>query len=245
MEKRSTSDGREPPGRASQRKFHQANSPHGNILKPLKPSHKPDKNRGRLIVSPTTHHADKSSLQKLYESAVRTIPHALNNWDESVSIWLDEYRAQFGPSPVLEVNLDIAVYVFDESLERVLVAYCISSSPLFARDKNRLRWFPDVNAGVKKALGKNAFVADRGHFLGHAAGGTLDINLFPQRRELNQARSCEGKLFRKMERKAAANLGTFLYHRATYNDDTWIPDTLEFGLLVDDKDWWIETFQNK
>lgn len=245
MEKRSTSDGRKPPSGPSQRKSPQNTSPHGNVLKPLNSSDKPDKNCDPLIVSTTIPDADGSCLRKLYESAGRTIPRPLDNWDERVSIWLEEYRAQFGASPVLEVNLDIAVYVFDESLERVLVAYGISSVPLFARDKNRMRGFPDVNIGVRKTLGKHAFVADRGHFLGHAAGGALDINLFPQRRELNRGWSNEGRLFRKMERYAAASFGTFLYHRAAYNDDTWIPDTLEFGLLVDDRDWWVETFQNK
>ncbi len=143
------------------------------------------------------------------------------------------------------MNLDIAIYLFDQTLERVLLAYGISDQQLEARDKNRMGRFPDVNVGVKTTLGDRAFAADRGHFLGHASGGTLDINLFPQRRELNRGWSNEGKVFRKMERFAASNFGTFVYHRATYNDETWIPNVLEYGLLINNNDWWIGSFRNK
>ena len=199
----------------------------------------------RLTVLRPTSDEDASYLEQLFESAKRPTPRPLEDWEERVRAWCDEYRDEFGPSSILEVNLRIAIYVFDQSLERVLLAYGLSGPQLDARDKNRMRRFPDVNVGVKAAMGEDAFVADRGHFLGHAAGGVLDINLFPQRRELNRGWSSEGKLFRRMEEYAATHLGTFVYHRATYNDDTWIPETLEYGLLVDNKDWWIGRFRNK
>ena len=195
------------------------------------------KDLNRLIVVRPNRDEDVSYLEELFQSAGRPIPAPLQAWETRVDTWCDEYRDQFGPSSILEVNLKIAVYVFDQSLERVLLAYGISSPQLEDRDKNRMRRFPDMNVGVKAVLGEDAFLADRGHFLGHAAGGVLDINLFPQRRELNRGWSSEGKVFRRMERFAATHLGTFVYHRAMYNDETWIPDTLEYGLLVDDNNW--------
>jgi len=213
----------------------------------------PRKDIGRLIAvranSRANLRADSNEgvgyLEQLFRSAGRLIPAPLGDWEERVGAWCDEYRDQFGPSDILEVNLKMAVYVYDCSCERVLLAYGLSCPQLEARDKNRMRGFPAVKVGVKAVMGEVAFDADRGHFLGHAAGGELDINLFPQRRELNQGWSDEGKLFRQMEEHASKHFGTFLYHRAMYNDDTWIPDRLEYGLLVDDQNWWTESFRNK
>jgi hypothetical protein len=39
--------------------------------------------------------------------------------------------------------------------------------------------------------------------------------------------------------------GAFFYHRPLYNDETWVPDRLEYGVLVDDREWWVEQFRNK
>jgi hypothetical protein len=46
----------------------------------------------------------------------------------------------------------------------------------------------------------------------------LDVNLFPQRREVNRGWSDEGKLFRKMERYAAEHPGTFCFARPICRD---------------------------
>ena len=67
---------------------------------------------------------------------------------------------------------------------------------------------------------------------------------FPQRRELNRGWSDEGKRFRAMERYVAGHPGAFFYHRPLY-DETWIPDRLEYGVLVDDREWWVDSFTNK
>lgn len=37
----------------------------------------------------------------------------------------------------------------------------------------------------------------------------------------------------------------FVYHPPRYDDTTWIPNTLEYGVLRDDRDWGIESFHNK
>jgi hypothetical protein len=48
-----------------------------------------------------------------------------------------------------------------------------------------------------------------------------------------------------MERLAAHYSGTFHFHRARYDDDTWIPHTLQYGVLREEETWWIEDFENK
>ena len=129
--------------------------------------------------------------------------------------------------------------------ERVVFAYAVSTPALTRRDGSRIKGFPNINASVKATLGNAAFIADKGHFLGHASGGQLDINLFPHRRELNRGWSAEGKVFRTLEKYVADNPGTFFYHRPIYDDDSWIPATLEYGVLKENKVWCVETFANK
>jgi len=186
-----------------------------------------------------------SAMFKLFKQGNRTVPLALNDWDNRVDGWCAGYGAQFPEANISEINLDLAVFIFDHALERVVLAYALSIEQLMKRDSSRMRGFPDVNVSVRKVVGENAFNADKGHFLGHASGGILDINLFPQRRELNRGWSPEGKLFRKMERYVAEHHGTFFYHRAVYNDETWIPYCLEYGVLCEGTRWWVETFRNK
>lgn len=173
------------------------------------------------------------------------MPPVLSDWDDRVWRWCSEYESVRGKSDISEINLDLAVFLFDHVLERVVLAYAISSKQLMKRDASRIRGFPNVNAGVQQVMGDAAFMADKGHFLGHASGGILDINLFPQRRELNRGWSDEGKRFRGMERFVAANPGTFFFHRPIYDDASWIPAELEYGILRNDIEWWMDRFKNK
>jgi hypothetical protein len=39
------------------------------------------------------------------------------------------------------------------------------------RFASAMRRFPNVNASVRAVLADKAFLADKGHFLGHASGG--------------------------------------------------------------------------
>jgi hypothetical protein len=186
-----------------------------------------------------------SSLSKLYANAARPIPAALADWEERVSAWCDEYDGKFRGAQLSETTLDCAVFVFDHLFERVTLAYAVSVEQLMKRDAGRMRGFPDPNVSAERILGAKAFSADKGHFLGHASGGELDINLFPQRRELNRGWSEEGKEFRRMERYVAQHLGTFFYHRPIYDDETWVPRLLEYGVLEEDVRWEVKTFANK
>ena len=46
------------------------------------------------------------------------------------------------------------------------------------------------------------------------------------------------------KRYVAEHPGTFFYHRPSYRDQTWIPATLEYGVLVDGERWWVDRFRN-
>jgi len=184
-------------------------------------------------------------LQELFAQADATVPPALGGWDESVALWLEEYWTVWPDALVDEILIETAVFLFDQINDRVVLAYGISTPQLTARDASRIRGFPNVNRAVQAELGTQAFLVDKGHYLGHASGGRLDINLFPHRRELNRGWSSEGKAFFAMERHAANAPGTFFYHRPLYDDASWIPGRLEYGVLVDGTDWWVSTFRNK
>ena len=187
----------------------------------------------------------KATHVQLFEKAKLSLPQQLSDWDLKIESWCQEYINNNHEAEISEIIIDFAVFLFDHKKERVVVAYALSVEQLLARDSTRMRGFPDVNASMANQKKENKFVADKGHFLGHASGGILDINLFPQRRELNRGWSEQGKQFRKMERCVANNLWTFFYHRPIYDDNTWIPNKLEYGILVENLKWWIEKFDNK
>ena len=48
-----------------------------------------------------------------------------------------------------------------------------------------------------------------------------------------------------MERYVADHPGTFFYHRPVYDDNTWVPQLLEYGVLEADVQWRVKTFENK
>ena len=77
----------------------------------------------------------------------------------------------------------------------------------------------------RKVSGENAFNANKGHFLGHASGGIIDINLFPQRQQLNCGWSPDGKRFRNMEHHITKIRHNY-YNHATSDD----MDTPLFGV---------------
>jgi hypothetical protein len=85
---------------------------------------------------------------------------------------------------------------------------------------------------------------DKGHFIAHAIGGGLDMNMFSQARGLNRGISEQGKVYRLMERYCYDNAGTFCFSRPVYDDATSIPRWVEFGLLRDDSSLWVEVFEN-
>jgi DNA/RNA non-specific endonuclease len=86
------------------------------------------------------------------------------------------------------------------------------------RDRARMKGFP---------IGKlSSTPDDRGHFFAHTMGGRLDINVFPQSARVNR-----GGLWRQMENYCARNPGTFCFIRPIYEDATWRPAKLEYGVI--------------
>jgi hypothetical protein len=148
-------------------------------------------------------------------------------------------------SMVLEFPFNGFTYLFDQASantndvdDRAVVAYGISSKEKHTRDKNRQREFLGGGLDISE---KGKF--DKGHLIACAMGGGLDVNLFPQRSELNQGISEAGRIYRTMEVYAEQHPGTFVFSRLIYNDDSWIPSALEYGIIKDGK-LWVEWFEN-
>lgn len=127
----------------------------------------------------------------------------------------------------------------DQAVEDRLVTVFGRSKPNHKkRDNNRIKGFLGPSS---KVFGNNY---DKGHFVAHSLGGGFDINLFPQRRDVNQGKSKRGKVFRDMERYCLKNPGTFLFNRPIYCNRSWHPCIIEYGLLTIRGTLWVERFNN-
>jgi hypothetical protein len=166
-------------------------------------------------------------------------------------LWLNAYYQNCNHDPnVLQINVDGFEHLFDFTSDpsrgnadspedRLVAVYGLSKTPDAERDSSRIRGF--LGGGLK---GADHGSRDKGHFIAHSAGGGMDINLFPQRPELNRGRSEGGRVFRKMERFAATHPGTFVFARPVYTDDSWTPSELDYGVLLPEKRLWVERFAN-
>jgi hypothetical protein len=171
---------------------------------------------------------------------------------ELPSLWLHEYQAMCSHVPnVLQFDVEGFQHLFDftsdpkedgqaaATEDRLVAVFGHSRAPSAGRDSSRMRGF----LGGRLTATEGSLL-DKGHFIGHSLGGGTDVNLFPQRPELNRGWSDPGKVFRRMERHAAGNPGTFIFARPLYNDSTWHPYSLEYGLLMPDLRLWVEHFAN-
>jgi len=89
---------------------------------------------------------------------------------------------------------------------------------------------------------------DRGHFMSHRQGGGLDINLFPQRADINQGRTGLGADYRAMEMACVARAGVapvFCCSRPIYDDGSWVPAQLEYAVIYNPNRMNVRTFPNK
>lgn len=105
------------------------------------------------------------------------------------------------------------------------------------RDKSRIR---GLLGGRLKSPAREISIRD--HIMAHALGG-LDVNLFPQRPELNQGRSLVGTVYAEWS-QTARTPGPFVFSRLIYADETWVPSSLEYGSLREDGTLWLERFAN-
>lgn len=155
--------------------------------------------------------------------------------------WVDAYDAMPGAGPTISyIPLGGYVYLFDDRAERVVVAYGLSSKNTMPRDNNRIRGFLGVITDLFD--GRN----DKGHLLSHAQGGGLDINLFPQRLDVNRGRrsSQDGVIYRELERYCSSNPGAFCFSRLLYTDTSWVPNEIEYGVLYHSKQFRVERITN-
>ncbi len=161
--------------------------------------------------------------------------------------WLSAYSDMCCHDPnVLQFPDQGFTFLFDQASanssaaeDRLVAAYGCSTVQCKQRDNSRMRGF--LGGGIE-IPGKGKF--DKGHVLAHVIGGGLDVNLFPQRPELNRGWSEAGKVYRRMEEYAANNPGTFVFSRMIYEDESWVPVSLEYGALLPDGKLWVEWFEN-
>ena len=105
---------------------------------------------------------------------------------------------------------------------RVVAVWGLSKSePANTRDTGRMAGFLN---GVWSSFYSGR---DRGHFFAHTMGGGTDINLFPQVASVNR-----GGEWRRMERFAAENPGTFCFIHPIYKGLSWTPSQLEYGIFM-------------
>jgi len=124
----------------------------------------------------------------------------------------------------------------EEAVEdRVVATFGFSKANVQKRDGSRMQGFP------KSPIGSPTM--DKGHLLARSSGGGVDINLFPQRTELNRGWSERGKVFRQMEKYCAAHVGTFSF-RPIYLDRSRVPAEIEYGVLTEELKLWVERFEN-
>lgn len=163
--------------------------------------------------------------------------------------WVQAYQASTSwATEVLEIRQGELVFLFDAAPtlrpargsgdDRVVAVWGCSRIPEQRRDRARLAGF------LPNPLSWSGADRDRGRFVAHAAGGGIDLNLFPQLSVLNRGRSREGRLWRRMENYAARHPGTPLFVRPVYGDSSWRPVALELGLLAGER-LWFERFANQ
>jgi hypothetical protein len=183
--------------------------------------------------------------------ATATNPSGTININELIQFLEDEWSATYydmsSHNPcIMKFSDQGFTFLYDQASantddvdDRLVAAYGFSTANDHKRDSSRIQGF--LGGGLDIS-GKGKF--DKGHALAHAMGGGLDVNLFPQNPELNRGRSEAGKVYRKMEKFAADHPGTFVFSRLIYSNDSWVPTSLEYGVLKPDGELWVEWFEN-
>ena len=165
--------------------------------------------------------------------------------NELSEIWISSYCQQSFLTPSIQsISLENFTFLWDETYERVVVTYGVSShnsqSPKKIREKSRIAYY--YRNFIRRYQPDTA--TDTGHFIAHSFGGGLDINLFPQKRDVNRGYSPEGIVYRKMENSVLKTPGTFFFSRPLYDDETWRPFYIEYGVQHPGKAPCVRVFTN-
>lgn len=157
------------------------------------------------------------------------------------TFWVDEYLRAMSKRPeIVEFSDSAYSFLFDYDHERVVVAFGETREPAGSRDAARQKGF--IPSFTKFYPNK-----DRGHFLSHASGGLMDVNFFPQKKEINRGWSPAGKIYRAMEKHCASHSGTFVFSHPIYTaaDPGWDPEQLEYGFYDHDREFRAILFPNR
>lgn len=188
--------------------------------------------------------------------------------DQLPDLWCKAYARMPGKRKQIVQITDEFEFLFDLGSDRVVAAFGLTGHTHENRDARRMAGFLGKTTANSKldALEKSATTKedgmrrrhlaglsfrqrffethgakyDRGHFMSHKSGGQLDINLFPQLASVNQ-----GDEYRTMEKTAVAQRGTFCFSRPIYDDDTWVPAQLEYGVLQSHNKLHTKVFPNR
>ncbi len=170
--------------------------------------------------------------------------------DVLVPLWVVRYVGATAWEPeIVEIDQNALTFMFDAAptlgdfddlavSDRVVAVWGRSAKPTGKRDPRRLAGFL---SDTTLWSGRNR---DRGHLIAHSAGGGLDMNLIPQASALSRGRSPAGRRWRKLERHAASHPGTPLFVCPIYDGPSWVPASLEYGLVVSGR-LRVERFANR
>lgn len=166
--------------------------------------------------------------------------------------WKDRYIAMTDrPSEILVFAYETFDYIFDvyQQVElcdragsnlpveaRLIAAIGTSKPKRTRRDDGRLR-----RLTVTPMPGPDS-KWDRGHFIAHSIGGTVDgneANVFLQLRSINRGR------YRIMENYCRKNAGVTCFSRPIYTDTSAHPTQIEFGVLQTNGELWVEVHPNR
>jgi hypothetical protein len=175
-------------------------------------------------------------------------------------MWCDAYQQMpNGKVEIVHVFDHGYNFLFDIGAERVVAAFGRTTRNRGVRDSARMRNFlgkakprsaADLNAIAQLTWRERFFRMyghkfDRGHFMAHLQGGGLDINLFPQRADINQGQGALGGAYRELERTCAATPGLFVFSRPIYDDESWVPWSLDYGIVFGPGQLRVRTFPNR
>jgi hypothetical protein len=172
--------------------------------------------------------------------------------EELPHCWKDRYLLMSSrPTDIIIFTYESFDYIFDAfeqqeqydkasgslPIEARLVAAIGTSKPKQTkRDDGRLRGLT-----VSPMPGPEA-KWDRGHFIAHSIGGTVDgneANVFLQSRSVNRGK------YRSFERYCQRNAGVTCFSRPIYGDTSAHPTEIEVGVLKVEGELWVQRLPNR
>ena len=159
------------------------------------------------------------------------------------------HRMTDGETSIVSMDIEGYEFLFDLAHERVVgvLGYTFVSEQTRdtkymagflgrAQSKKQLEQLSESQKAESKKSFQRRFEDkygakyDRGHFISLRQGGVYDINLFPQRTDINRGYVDQ---WRDFERECVNNPGSFCFVRPIYDDETWVPFEIEYGIVRD------------